>query len=75
VCISRNTDQSYSEAAYQAQHSIAVRGICSGAKRSATISSEDERGQHFEGWPREDYSLEAERETTKIICRRVINLR
>ena len=45
-----DTDRSYSEAACQAQHSIAAHGICSGAKRSAKLncSGEDERTRAFE---------------------------
>jgi hypothetical protein len=30
---------------------------------------------HFEGWPRDDYSLEAEREIGKLFAAAAINLR
>jgi hypothetical protein len=31
--------------------------------------------EHFEGWPRDVYSLEAEREIRKLFACRAINLR
>jgi hypothetical protein len=49
---------------------VPVRGA-----RRAIRSQEDERGRTFEGWPRADYSPEAERKIGKIIRRRAINLR
>jgi hypothetical protein len=82
ACNSQDTDRSYSEAACQAQHSITAefnyslrnlfRCEALGARSAATKMN---AAAHFEGAPPDDYSLEAERKTRKIICRRAINLR
>jgi hypothetical protein len=43
--------------------------------RRASAARKMNAAEHFEEWPRDDYSLAAEREIRKIICRRAINLR
>jgi hypothetical protein len=73
----KDANRSYSEAACQAQHSIAAFGICSGAKRPGEPSAARKMNaaEHFKEWPRDDYSLEAEREIRKLFAAGAINLR
>jgi hypothetical protein len=68
---------SHPTATYQARHSIAVYGICSGTDALASPSAAPKMNaaEHLEDCPRDDYSLEDERGDHKIICRRAINLR